>query len=115
MLAVPQFREVCLTDQHLCIVMEFARGGDAFEYVLSNKAQVHGEGIPENSARWLFIQLMVAVQFCHELGIANRCGVLPVPRSAGRAWRGAASEGFSLWALSLTGHHLLEMHLHSDL
>ncbi|KAK9790565.1 hypothetical protein WJX73_007374 [Symbiochloris irregularis] len=69
---IVQFREVCLTDLHLCIVMEFARGGDAFEYVLSNKAQVHGEGIPEASARWLFIQLMVAVQFCHELGIANR-------------------------------------------
>ena len=67
-----QFREVCLTDLHLCIVMEFAQGGDAFEYVLQHKAPVHGEGIPEASARWFFIELMVAVQFCHELGIANR-------------------------------------------
>ena len=68
-----QFREVCLTPTHLCIVMEYASGGDLFEYVLQHKAPVHGEGIPEASACWFFTQLMVAVQFCHELGIANRC------------------------------------------
>ena len=67
-----QFREVCLTVTHLCIVMEYASGGDLFEYVLQHKAPIHGEGIPEASACWFFTQLMVAVEFCHELGIANR-------------------------------------------
>ena len=71
-----QFREVCLTVTHLCIVMEYASGGDLFEYVLQHKAPVHGEGIPEASACWFFTQLMVAVEFCHELGIANRCHML---------------------------------------
>lgn len=69
---IVQFKEVCLTAKHLCIVMEYARGGDLFEYVLQRKAPVHGEGIPEPSARWFFMELMVAVHFCHELGIANR-------------------------------------------
>ena len=67
-----QFKEVCLTTKHLCIVMEYARGGDLFEYVLQHKAPRHGEGIAEESVRWFFVELMVAVQFCHELGIANR-------------------------------------------
>ena len=80
-----QFREVCLTRTHLCIVMEYASGGDLFEYVLQNKAPVHGEGIPEASARWFFKQLMVAVEFCHELGIANRCCAPLLPAAAAAA------------------------------
>ena len=29
-------------------------------------------GLPEDTARWLFPQLIVAVDYCHRLGIANR-------------------------------------------
>lgn len=70
---IVQFKEVFLTPNHLAIVMEFAAGGDMFEYVIRNKAQVHGQGLKEADARGFFQQLMVALEFCHELGIANRC------------------------------------------
>ena len=54
--------------------MEFAAGGDMFEYVIRNKAQVHGQGLKECDARGFFQQLLIALEFCHELGIANRYG-----------------------------------------
>ena len=69
---IVQFKEVFLTPNHLAIVMEFAAGGDMFEYVIRNKAQVHGQGLKEGDARGFFQQLLVALEFCHELGIANR-------------------------------------------
>lgn len=69
---IVQFREVFLSPQHLAIVMEFAGGGDMFEYVLTHKQPTPGQGLPEDAARWFFQQLMLALEFCHELGIANR-------------------------------------------
>lgn len=69
---IVQFKEVFLTPNHLAIVMEFAAGGDMFEYVIRNKAPNHGEGLKEDDARGFFQQLLVALEFCHELGIANR-------------------------------------------
>lgn len=69
---IVQFKEVFLTPNHLAIVMEFAAGGDMFEYVIRNKAPSHGEGLREDDARGFFQQLLVALEFCHELGIANR-------------------------------------------
>ena len=70
---IVQFKEVFLTPNHLAIVMEYAAGGDMFEFVIRNKTPNHGEGLPEDSARGFFQQLLVALEFCHELGIANRC------------------------------------------
>ena len=69
---IVQFKEVFLTPNHLAIVMEYAAGGDMFEYVIRNKAPNHGEGLQEGDARGFFQQLLVALEFCHELGIANR-------------------------------------------
>ena len=69
---IVQFREVFLSPLHLAIVMEFAGGGDMFEYVLTHKQSTPGQGLPEDAARWFFQQLMLALEFCHELGIANR-------------------------------------------
>lgn len=42
--------QVFLTPTHLCIVMEFAPGGDMFEYV------VRKNGLREDEARWFFQQ-----------------------------------------------------------
>ena len=70
---IVQFREIFLTPVHLAIVMEFAAGGDMFEYVIKQKMPQHGQGLVENSARAFFQQLIIALDFCHELGIANRC------------------------------------------
>ncbi|KAL3130826.1 hypothetical protein ABBQ38_000161 [Trebouxia sp. C0009 RCD-2024] len=70
--SIIQFKEVFLTPKSLAIVMEYAPGGDLFEYVLKHKASVACQGLPEDTARWFFQQMMVALDFCHELGIANR-------------------------------------------
>ena len=69
---IVQFREIFLTPVHLAIVMEYAAGGDMFEYVIRHKMPQHGQGLAEDSARAFFQQLIIALDFCHELGIANR-------------------------------------------
>ncbi len=82
---IVQFREIFLTPVHLAIVMEFAAGGDMFEYVIKHKLPAHGQGLQENAARTFFQQLIVALEFCHELGIANRCACRPSLRWAAAA------------------------------
>ena len=74
---IVQFREVFLTPQHLAIVMEFAAGGDMFEYVIKNKGSGPGEGLKEDVARHFFQQLILALDFCQKLGIANRSAQEP--------------------------------------
>jgi serine/threonine-protein kinase SRK2 len=65
--------QVFLTDKHLAIVMEYASGGDMFDYVIKHKGLNAGEGLPEPEARRFFQQLILALDFCQKLGIANRC------------------------------------------
>jgi serine/threonine-protein kinase SRK2 len=61
-----QFKEVFLTPKFICIVMEYASGGSLFQYV-------HKQGrLKEAVARWFFQQLVVAVDYCHKRGVANR-------------------------------------------
>lgn len=61
-----KFREVFLTPQHLAIAMEYAPGGDTFEYVVKRG------GLREDEARWFFQQLIVCLDYCHRLGVVNR-------------------------------------------
>lgn len=63
---VIQFREVYLTKSHLCIVMEFAPGGDMLDYVKKKG------GLTEDQARWFFQQLIIGLDYCHKMGVANR-------------------------------------------
>lgn len=63
---IVQLQEVFLTDQYLGIAMEYANGGDTFDYVVQQK------GIHEPQARWLFQQLIIAIDYCHRKGIVNR-------------------------------------------
>ncbi|KAG2451391.1 hypothetical protein HYH02_003992 [Chlamydomonas schloesseri] len=63
---IVQFREVFLTPTHLCIVMEYAPGGDMFEYVVKKN------GLREDEARWFFQQLIVGLDYCHRMGVVNR-------------------------------------------
>jgi len=67
-----QFREVFLTKRYLGISMEYAAGGDMFDFFVRNKAFVNAKGLHEELARWFFQQLIVALDFCHKKGIANR-------------------------------------------
>ena len=61
-----RFKEVILTDVYICIVMEYAEGGDMFDYVLKRG------GLREHEARWFFQQLIVATDYIHQMGMANR-------------------------------------------
>jgi serine/threonine-protein kinase SRK2 len=46
--------------------MEYMPGGDLFEYV------VRKGGLSENNARWFFQQLVIALDYTHRMGVANR-------------------------------------------
>lgn len=69
---VVRFMEVILTPYHLGICMEYCPGGDLFEYLASHQSPLQCVGLPEDVARRFFQQLITAVDFTHELGIANR-------------------------------------------
>lgn len=58
---IVQFKEVFLTPHYLAIAMEFASGGDMFEYV------VRKNGLKEDEARWFFQQLIVGLDYCHKM------------------------------------------------
>ena len=64
--------QVFLTSQHLSIAMEYAAGGDMFEYV------VRKGGLRESEARWFFQQLIVAVDYIHRMvgGSAGLAGAM---------------------------------------
>lgn len=53
--------QVFLTPQFLGIAMEFASGGDMFEYVVKKN------GLREEEARWFFQQLIVGLDYCHRM------------------------------------------------
>ncbi|KAK9832466.1 hypothetical protein WJX74_011045 [Apatococcus lobatus] len=61
-------KEVFLTQQYLAIVMEAAKGGNLHQYILRQPAK----HLSETQARWIFQQLIVGLDFCHQRGIANR-------------------------------------------
>eukprot|EP01025_Chloroclados_australasicus_P052963 TRINITY_DN6193_c0_g2_i1.p1 TRINITY_DN6193_c0_g2~~TRINITY_DN6193_c0_g2_i1.p1 ORF type:complete len:378 (-),score=47.74 TRINITY_DN6193_c0_g2_i1:270-1403(-) len=67
---IVEFKEVFLTPRFLCIVMEYAQGGDMFKYVIDcyrNKTP-----LTEDEARAWFQQLIIALRFCHQNHIVNR-------------------------------------------
>ena len=59
------------TAHHMGIVLEYLDGGDLSELVDRRWAD-GGAGISESDARRMFQQLLVAVDYCHGMGIANR-------------------------------------------
>lgn len=63
---VVQFKEVFLTREYICIVMEYATGGSLFQYVQRQRF------LKEAVARWFFQQLLIGVDYCHKKGVANR-------------------------------------------
>lgn len=75
---IVKFREVFLTPRFLGICMEFAAGGDMFEYVIQHKSQEANQGLPEGAVRHFFQELIIGLGFAHELGIANRSATVPV-------------------------------------
>eukprot|EP01024_Parvocaulis_polyphysoides_P030264 TRINITY_DN27493_c1_g1_i1.p1 TRINITY_DN27493_c1_g1~~TRINITY_DN27493_c1_g1_i1.p1 ORF type:complete len:230 (+),score=33.54 TRINITY_DN27493_c1_g1_i1:178-867(+) len=60
------FLEVFLTDEHLCIVMENAGGGELFDRVVR-----YGR-FTEDQARYFFQQLIRGLDFIHRSGVCHR-------------------------------------------
>ena len=67
--------QVCLTDQHLAVVMDVALGGNLTSYVSDQykHAERHGLFLAEKDARYFFRQFITTVAFCHRHHIAHRC------------------------------------------
>jgi serine/threonine-protein kinase SRK2 len=61
---VINFKEVFVTEEELCLVMEFAVGGTLLQYI--NRVG----RLDETVARRFFQQLILALDFCHKNGIA---------------------------------------------
>ncbi|XP_065058140.1 maternal embryonic leucine zipper kinase-like isoform X2 [Rhopilema esculentum] len=61
-----QLFQVVESDGYISLVMEHCPGGELFDYIVSKKK------LPESEARILFRQILSAVAFTHEHGIAHR-------------------------------------------
>lgn len=60
------FKEAFLTDEYLCLAMEFAAGGTLHGYMNKHRR------LPEELVRRFFQQLILGVDFCHEMGVILR-------------------------------------------
>ena len=63
---VLKLEEIFVTKTHLALVLEYADCGDLFSYVK------HRGHLSESHARWFFQQIILAVDYCHQMGIVNR-------------------------------------------
>ena len=63
---VIKLEEIFVTDTHLALVMEYADGGDLFNYVRQRGS------LSESHARWFFQQIILALDYCHQMDVVNR-------------------------------------------
>ncbi|KAG2451796.1 hypothetical protein HYH02_003572 [Chlamydomonas schloesseri] len=67
--------EVILSKTYLGLIMEYVPGGNMVSYVTKKretKAERGGLCIDEDEARYFFIQLVSAVEYCHRNNVAHR-------------------------------------------
>ena len=64
---IVEFYEVFLTPKDLGVVMEYVDGVDLHEYMT-----VMGGVLSEDFARFIFQQLILALDFCHRKGLGHR-------------------------------------------
>lgn len=60
----------CETQSTVYLVLEFAAGGELFDYIVRRASG--SRGLPENAAREIFRQIADAVGYLHGLGISHR-------------------------------------------
>jgi len=66
---VVELREVFINEVNateLCVVMEYANGGNLLRFMQQ------AVRLKEEQAHWFFSQLVMAVDYCHQRGVANR-------------------------------------------
>eukprot|EP01023_Acetabularia_acetabulum_P056784 TRINITY_DN6592_c0_g2_i1.p1 TRINITY_DN6592_c0_g2~~TRINITY_DN6592_c0_g2_i1.p1 ORF type:complete len:343 (-),score=29.22 TRINITY_DN6592_c0_g2_i1:1206-2234(-) len=117
------FREVFQTKSFLCIVMQFAKGGDMYSYLMG--CDHYGVPLTEDESRAWFQQLIMAVHFSHQMNIVNRDikleNILLVQNSKQtlRKWWGQnhkfAPEYNKLWHLKLCDFGYSKDILHNQL
>lgn len=67
--------EVVLTKSHLGLIMEYVPGGNMVQYVTKKretKASRGGLCMDEDEARYYFLQLLNAIEYCHKNHVAHR-------------------------------------------
>jgi serine/threonine-protein kinase SRK2 len=66
--------EAVLTPTHLCLVMEYAKGGSLTAHVADKwkQAQANGLFLSEDEARFFFKQFLSAVNYCHQHRVVHR-------------------------------------------
>ncbi|KAI8148236.1 kinase-like domain-containing protein [Fennellomyces sp. T-0311] len=63
------------TEMHLCIVMEYAQGGELFEFVQRMHQRLHANGharVDEQLVKRIFLELVRTVQWMHDHSIIHR-------------------------------------------
>lgn len=63
---IVQLKEVLQTAKHIYIVLELVTGGELFDRIVAAKR------FDENTGRKYFQQLILAISYCHQQGIAHR-------------------------------------------
>lgn len=67
---IVNYRENFMDRNHLCIVMDYAEGGDLYKYV--EKVKRRGEKIPEATVLKWFTQATLALKYLHDRHILHR-------------------------------------------
>ena len=63
---IVRLHEVVETERHIGIILEYASGGELFDYILTHRY------LKDNAARRLFAQLVSGVGYLHKNGIVHR-------------------------------------------
>jgi protein-serine/threonine kinase len=63
---IVRLHEMYETERHIGIILEYASGGELFDYILQHRY------LKDNAARRLFAQLVSGVGYLHKKGIAHR-------------------------------------------
>eukprot|EP00730_Choanoeca_flexa_P001625 TRINITY_DN10714_c0_g1_i1.p1 TRINITY_DN10714_c0_g1~~TRINITY_DN10714_c0_g1_i1.p1 ORF type:complete len:409 (+),score=72.45 TRINITY_DN10714_c0_g1_i1:232-1458(+) len=63
---VTELHDICDTQDHVYLIMQYASRGDLLEYINS------GGSLSEQEARKLFYQMLTAVNFCHQSRVIHR-------------------------------------------
>ena len=63
---VVQLYELIETEKELYLIMEYARGGELFDYIVSHKR------VREKDAAKLLQQILSGIEYLHKLGICHR-------------------------------------------